>query len=254
MQGACVPCPGMSSVWMLVWEWGTSSASPSPDTLAPEEAPGTGLPVDACALRSTTAFRDWLLWFSIIRSRVISWHSKSRIKNLWILWIQSHLERTKLKDWKSKETFCLLSDCKINLCEQRDSSTKWYRRKGVWVETVYKYLSWLRRRFQEPRTHLKVLEAPCFVLSLWVFLKADLIDWVWFWPDLSLDDWWPVSLSISSCSLIGQLSAVLASDWRRLIILQGSGLALTWWRQQNAPSHTSSHLLFSPGHYQNSRR
>ena len=32
-----------------------------PDTLAPEEAPGTGLPVDACALRSTTAFRDWLL-------------------------------------------------------------------------------------------------------------------------------------------------------------------------------------------------
>ena len=128
VQRACVPCPGMSSVWMLVWEWGTSSASPSPDTLAPEEAPGTGLPVDACALRSTTAFRDWLLWFSIIRSRVISWHSKSRIKNLWILWIQSHLERSKLKvvteDWKSKETFCLLSDCKINLCEQRDSSTK----------------------------------------------------------------------------------------------------------------------------------
>ena len=32
-----------------------------PDSLAPEEAPGTGLPVDACAVRSTTAFRDWLL-------------------------------------------------------------------------------------------------------------------------------------------------------------------------------------------------
>ena len=109
---------------VAVWVWCVLLAArpPGRDTLAPGEAPGE-LGLAGWLAGSATAFRDWLLWFSIIRA-ALSWrphhhtgghekthliilHSWCSIDNLCMIWyfprrpywLSLVLARFKPDDW-----------------------------------------------------------------------------------------------------------------------------------------------------------